>query len=136
MSRGPWLHNTSVPTKTTITKKAPSRRVLLTRPRRRYRAAGELPCDRPDRTAEGDQRQKGRRNPPIMRSPVDRNPCKRIGVTAAVAITGQARNGDTECTDLITIVTVLAKSSSRATERQRTEPAFDRCGATDCSARS
>jgi hypothetical protein len=41
----------------------------------------------------------------------------------AVAITAQARVGDTDCTDLVTIITVLAKSSSRVYLRDK-EPSL------------
>jgi hypothetical protein len=44
---------------------------------------------------------------------------RELPLPPAVAITQQAREGDTECDDLITIVTVLAKSSSRVYLRDK-----------------
>jgi hypothetical protein len=44
---------------------------------------------------------------------------RELPLPPAVAITAQARVGNTDCTDLVTIITVLAKSSARVYLRDK-----------------
>jgi hypothetical protein len=118
MSGGPWLRNMSVPSKTTITRDAP-----------RYRAYGHgvivaLPEDLRTGSsirllkALGGKKARKESTDDALRRLIETQ-ASELPLPAAVAVTGQAREGDTECTDLATIVTVLAKSSSRVYLRDK-----------------
>jgi hypothetical protein len=112
MSGGPWLRNMSVPSKTTITRSAPSSRdyghgVIIALPQN-LRAAGPLRLLR----ALGVKKAREETPDQALRRLIETR-AQELPLPPAVAVTDQARYKDTECTDLATIVTVLAKSSSR-----------------------
>lgn len=112
------LHNMSVPSKTTITHDAPANRVyghgiVVALP---DGFATEGSSDllkalgyRPHSKASADQQ---------LRQVIETRALA-LPLPPAVAVTGQSRDGDTECTDLVTIVTLLAKSSSRVYLRDK-----------------
>jgi hypothetical protein len=105
------LHNMSVPTKTTITRSAPARRVyghgVVVALPENFRAAG---IPQLLKALSGKAARKETADQALRRFIETR--ARELPLPPAVAITDQARDGDTECTDLATIVTVLAKSSS------------------------
>jgi hypothetical protein len=112
------LHNMSVPAKTTITLSAPAHRVygygvvvvLPLNPR----AAGPLEL----LEALGGKKAREETPDQALRGLIETR-ARELPLPPAVAITSQFRGGDTWCTDLLTIVTVLAKSSSRVYLRDK-----------------
>jgi hypothetical protein len=112
------LHNMSVPTKTTITWVAPTRRVyghgIVVAVPKNFRAAGPL------KLLKKLGGKKARKETPdeALRRLIETR-AKELPLPPAVAITDQSRGGDTECTDLVTIVTIVAKSSSRVYLRDK-----------------
>jgi hypothetical protein len=112
------LHNMSVPAKTTIAWSAPAHRVyghgiVVVLPAS-LRAGGPLALLR----ALGGVKDTKESPDQALRRLIETR-AKELPLPAAVAITGQTRKGDSECTDLATIVTVLAKSSSRVYLRDK-----------------
>ena len=116
--RAVWLHNMSVPTKTTITRNAPSHRVyghgVVVALPENFRAADPIQLLK---VIGGKKARKESADHALRRLIETR--ARELPLPPAVAITGQARHGDIECIDLITIVTVLAKSSSRVYLRDK-----------------
>jgi hypothetical protein len=112
------LHNMSVPTKTTITRAAPAHRVYG------HGVVMALPenflANDPLELLKALGGKKARNEPPdqALRRLIETR-AKELPLPPAVAITGQVRDGDMDCKDLITIVTVLAKSSSRVYLRDK-----------------
>lgn len=115
---GTLLHNMSIPAKTTITHDAPEYRVyghgiviglptcvLTTGAIELLDALGCSPRSRDTADLE-------------LRAKIEAHALA-LPLPAAVAVDGQSRNGDTECTDLLTIITILAKSSSRVYLRDK-----------------
>ena len=115
---GSLLHNMSVPTKTTITRAAPAHRVygqgIVVALPENFRAAD------PAELLKALDGKKARKESPdhALRRLIETR-ARELPLPPAVAVTGQERVGDTECTDLLTIVTVLAKSSSRVYLRDK-----------------
>jgi hypothetical protein len=112
------LHNMSVPTKTTITRNAPSHRVyghgvVIALPEN-FRATDPIQLLK---VIGGKKARKESADHALRRLIETR--ARELPLPPAVAITAQARHGDIECIDLITIVTVLAKSSSRVYLRDK-----------------
>lgn len=112
------LHNMSVPTKTTITRNAPAHRVyghgVVVALPKSFRAADPAQLLK----AIGGKRARKEPADQALRRLIETR-AKELPLPPAVAVTGQAYEGDAECTDLITIVTVLAKSSSRVYLRDK-----------------
>jgi hypothetical protein len=112
------LHNMSVPAKTTITLEAPAHRVyghgVVVWLPRNLRATGPLQL----LEALGGKKARSETPEEALRRLIETR-ARELPLPPAVAITGQARDGDTECADLITIATVLAKSSSRVYLRDK-----------------
>jgi hypothetical protein len=102
----------SVPAKTTITWSAPAHRVyghgiVVVLPVN-LRAGGPLELLK----ALGGKKARKETPDQALRRLIETR-ARELPLPPAVAVTDRARVGDTECTDLATIVTVLAKSSSR-----------------------
>jgi hypothetical protein len=118
MTGGPWLRNMSVPTKTTITRGAPAHRVyghgVVVALPGDFRAKGPVQLLK---ALGGNKAGKETADQALRRLIETR--ARELPLPPAVALTGQARDGDAECTDLVTIVTVLAKSSSRVYLRDK-----------------
>jgi hypothetical protein len=113
------LHNMSAPAKTTISRKAPAKRIfgfgiifalpqqgIAAYPSRLLRWLG----DEKRRTAKAAEEELRRR---IQARALE------LPLPPVTAVTAQAHEGDIPCTDLLTIVTVLAKSSSRVYLRDK-----------------
>jgi hypothetical protein len=118
ISRMPLLHNMSAPSKSTISFEAPKHRVLG------KGVIVALPYDFPELTPKHilrllrqDTRTK---QPEAVLTKLIEDRAKELPLPPVVAITDQARDGDTECEDLLTILTILAKSSSRVYLRNKT----------------
>jgi hypothetical protein len=108
----------SVPAKTTITREAPRYRlyghgVVVALPEK-LRAVGPIQLLK----ALGCKKAREESSEDALRRLIE-SWARELPLPSAVAITGQARDGDTECKDLATIVTVLAKSSSRVYLRDK-----------------
>lgn len=112
------LHNMSAPSKSTISFEAPPHRVFG------QGVIVALPYDFPVLTPQRILRLLGRdtrtKQPEAVLLRLIEERAKELPVPPVVAITDQARDGDTECEDLLTIVTILAKSSSRVYLRNKT----------------
>jgi len=112
------LHNMSVPAKTTITRNAPSHRVyghgiVIALPEN-FRATDPIQLLK----LIGGKKARDETAGEALRLLIETR-ARELPLPPAVALTGQARHGDTECTDLVTVVTVLAKSSSRVYLRDK-----------------
>lgn len=112
------LHNMSVPTKTTITHKAPAHRVYG------YGIVIALPDHLANASsiellkALGYSSRSAATADLELRELIEAR-ARALPLAPAVAISAQTRDGDTECADLATIITVLAKSSSRVYLRDK-----------------
>src|SRR5215471_8276267 len=97
------LHNMSVPTRTTITRRAPAHRVyghgLVVVLPKNFRAAGTIQLLK---ALGGKKARKETPDQALLRLIETR--AKELPLPPAVAITDQLRGGDVECTDLVTIV--------------------------------
>ena len=118
MTGGPWLRNMSVPTKTTVTRVTWNHRVyghgVIVALPEKYRAASQVELLK----ALGGKKTRKETLDHALRRLIESR-ARELPLPPAVAITGQARDGDAECTDLVTIVTVLAKYSSRVYLRDK-----------------
>ena len=113
------LHNMSAPAKTTITWEAPTHRLFgfgivvalpeSCEPTCANQLLQLLEIER-RRTARGAEDELRRR---IQARALE------LPLPPVTAVTAQAHEGDIQCTDLLTIVTVLAKSSSRVYLRDK-----------------
>ena len=118
MSGGPWLRNMSVPAKTTITLNVPRHRiyghgVVVALPKN-LRVAGPIQLLK----ALGGKKARKESSDDALRRMIETR-ARELPLPPAVAVTGQACDEDTVCTDLVTIATVLAKSSSRVYLRDK-----------------
>jgi hypothetical protein len=113
------LHNMSAPAKTTITLDAPAHRafgfgIVVALPEDCLAACANQLLQRLGierrRTARAAEEELRRR---IQARALE------LPLPPVAAATTQAREGDVECTDLLTIMTVLAKSSSRVYLRDK-----------------
>ena len=116
--RGPWLRNMSVPAKTTIVLDAPRYRIyghgIVVALPGKLRVANPIQLLK----ALGGKKARKESSDDALRRLIETR-ARELPLPPAVAVTGQTRDGDTECTDLITIATVLAKSSSRVYLRDK-----------------
>ncbi len=112
------LHNMSVPPKMTVTRVTWNRRVyghgVVVALPEEYRAASRVELLK----ALGGKKTRKETLDQALRRLIESR-ARELPLPPAVALTGQARDGDAECTDLVTIVTVLAKSSSRVYLRDK-----------------
>lgn len=113
------LHNMSAPAKTTISWNAPARRafgfgivVSLPDTCKAARASGFLLL------LDSGKRLSAKAAEDELRRRI-RARALELPLPSVAAVTAQAREGDVECTDLLTIMTVLAKSSSRVYLRDK-----------------
>jgi hypothetical protein len=113
------LHNMSVPTKTTISWDAPAHRlfgfgivVALPESCKAARASQFLEL------LEGGKRMTAKAAEAELRGRIQARALE-LPLPPVAAVTTQARDGDVECNDLLTIMTVLAKSSSRVYLRDK-----------------
>jgi hypothetical protein len=113
------LHNMSAPAKTTISQDAPAQRLFG------FGIVIALPEDckaaRPSQLLElleGGMRQTAKDAEAELHRRIQARAIE-LPLPPVAAATAQARNGDVECTDLLTIITVLAKSSSRVYLRDK-----------------
>jgi hypothetical protein len=113
------LHNMSAPAKTTISWEAPAHRlfgfgIIVALTETCLAACAnqllqQLKCER-RRTARAAEDELRRR---IQARALE------LPLPPVTAVSAQAREGDIQCTDLLTIITVLAKSSSRVYLRDK-----------------
>jgi hypothetical protein len=111
------LHNMSAPSRTTITFQAPADRpyghgVIIA-------LRDSLPKLTPARVLRLLQKDPPAKQAEIMLKKLIEARAQELPLPPAVAISSQARSGDTSCEDLLTIVTILAKSSSRVYLRDK-----------------
>jgi hypothetical protein len=113
------LHNRSAPAKTTISLDAPAQRlfgfgIVIALPET-CKAAG---ASQLLQLMNGGKRQTAKAAEAELHRRIQARALELPLPPVAVA-TAQARDGDVECTDLLTIITVLAKSSSRVYLRDK-----------------
>jgi hypothetical protein len=112
------LHNMSAPSKTIITFQAPADRAyehgIIVALR------DGLPKLTPARVLRLLQHEPPARQAEIMLKQLIEARAQELPLPPAEAVSSQARSGDTTCEDLLTIVTILAKSSSRVYLRDKT----------------
>jgi hypothetical protein len=118
MSGGPWLRNMSVPAKTTITRSAPASRdyghgVIIAMPRT-LSTAGPLKV-----LKKLGIKLATKESPEQALCRLIETRARELPLPPAVAVTDRARYSDEWCMDILTIVTVLAKSSSRVYLRDK-----------------
>ncbi len=113
------LHNMSAPAKTTISLDAPAQRLFG------FGIVIALPenCEaaRPSELLQllvGGKRQTAKVAETELHRRIQARAIE-LPLPPVAAATAQTRNGDVECTDLLTIMTVLAKSSSRVYLRDK-----------------
>jgi hypothetical protein len=113
------LHNMSAPAKTTISWEAPARRLFG------FGIVIALPenckAARPSQLMQlldAGKRQTTKAAEIELHRLIQARALE-LPLPPVAAATAQARNGDVECTDLLTIMTVLAKSSSRVYLRDK-----------------
>jgi hypothetical protein len=114
----PLLHNMSVPTKTAITFGAPAHRVyghgvIVALP-------DGLSTPTPRELLMLLEENPPAKRPDVLLKRLIEARANELPLPPALAITSQARSGDTNCEDLLTIITILAKSSSRVYLRDKT----------------
>jgi len=113
------LHNMSAPANTTISWNAPAHRafgfgivVSLPDTCKAARASGLL------QLLDGGKRRSAKAAEDELRRRIQARAVE-LPLPLVAAATAQARDGDVVCTDLLTIMTVLAKSSSRVYLRDK-----------------
>lgn len=117
--RSDLLHNMSAPAKTTIVWNAPARRLFG------YGIVIGLPENCKATNArelllllDGEKRLTEKAAGEELRGRIHDRALE-LPLPPVGAITAQARDGDSECTDLLTVMTVMAKSSSRVYLRDK-----------------
>ena len=113
------LHNMSAPAKTTISWDAPAQRlygfgIVFALPET-CKAAG---ASQLLQLLEGGKRLTAKAAEAELHRRIQTKALE-LPLPPVAAATAQARDGDVECTDLLTIITVLAKSSSRSISATR-----------------